>query len=89
MLGIFQEGSEDHPPLGIRYVGGEHLYRTDAGGLPQQGGPLDDRQETLEATQWNMGVPPFGVCVCVCVRYRDRRGGGVHHLETEYGCAVH
>ena len=41
---IYQgSSSTGHPPLWIRYVVSDHQIRTDNGGIPQHGGPPDDK----------------------------------------------
>ena len=53
-----------HPTLFLENLGGEPPHQTDAGGVPQQGGPLDDRKTAPEAGQLQVGVPPPLGSIC-------------------------
>ena len=44
--------------LRIIYVGGNPSNHNDYGGIPTQGGPLNDRESTLETKLWDLGVTP-------------------------------
>ena len=63
----------------------DHRLRTDTGGIPQHGGPPDDQQHlvggpTAVGIKPNLGGYGGG---------GFERGGGVHHLESEYGRGIH
>ena len=77
--------STGNTPLWIRYVVSDHRLRTDTGGIPQHGGPPDDQQHlvggpTAVGIKPNLGGYGGG---------GFERGGGVHHLYSEYGCEIH
>ena len=63
----------------------DHQIRMDTGGIPQHGGPPDDKKKLL--------CVPIAVGVTLHLGGygggRVERVGGVHHLYSEYGCEIH
>ena len=62
-----------------------HRIRTETGGISQHGGPPDYQKFLVGGPIAVGSTPTLGRLWGGGVE----RGGGVNHLESEYGCAIH
>ena len=86
-IGAFLPGiGADYSFICLWDVGGYPTHQVKPGGFPPLGCNADHWESTLETSQWNLEVPPYGGGDAWC---RVGGTGNIHFIKAEHDGPLH